>query len=342
MIEEVRIISRAGLSIANVNLGLGSNQIIRERKDAEQSLFAGFISASISMFEELENQNIDEITYHSQKIIIHDTNELFFLGLVNIKVPTKVVERLLQTIARKWEVEFPPTEKLFDITDEMTNRTQKIVKESVEECFWWSKPNYSIENNINLIKDTYKDPSGTFYIRFLPKTYLITAGILWLIAFISSLIFTTTWIGLYTTGAHLTPLYTISTILFMWIGTGIFIEFMDMKKFNLTSYLIVSGIYSIAILPMMMLGGAMYYFIVYDPIISIFRDSHIIVLNIINMSIFYIPFNLSFFGYLLLTGYGSSFTQEMSPRRYLFSYTISVLLALIIATMIGGELRLID
>lgn len=159
----------------------------------------------------------------------------------------------------------------------------------------------------------------------------------------ASFLFTTTFSGLITTGEYDPPIlwYTLLTIISVWLGSGLIIEAIERNKFQFQSYLIISGVYSVALIPMMVLGGQWYFLTIYEPIMDAIVNQPSMLQNIVNTFIFYIPFNVSFFGYLLLTGYGSSFTQSMSGRKYLFYYTMAILLTLTIATMVGKGLPII-
>ena len=142
------------------------NQSPFKDEETDTNLFAGFISAILSISEETQNAEIREIAYKEHNIVFVPTKELVFLGFANTKVPTKEVEELLELISKKWIKKFGDQEHPM-ISDEMTEQMNEIVQSSAQELFWWLKPDYTISNNMKLLKTCYMSPGSTYFVSYL-------------------------------------------------------------------------------------------------------------------------------------------------------------------------------
>ena len=332
MFEEVRMVTRTGLPLANFPLSLSSGK--REKRNArDMSLFAGFITASLSMFQELENENIDEIIYHDYKIVIHTTESVFYLCITSVKVPTSLTLKFLVKLATKMEYFMDFKKGLIEVNDRVLTKVQIIIDHVLEEEFWWAKPDYTLKNNLSLIRDVYGNPSGTFFVSTLPRKFIATGVILWAFVFSFALLVGTafTGIGTYPT---FNPALSVNfaSMIAMWLGTGLCLKLIGHETVNFDGYLILSGIYSISLTPMIFFGSALYQFSIFDPIEEMTVGGPFATLAIV--LIFWIPYNVSFFSYFILNGYSSSFVHFMDPKRYIVAYTSVMLFVLAVLSVL--------
>lgn len=306
----------------------------KETADAAQSLFAGFISASLSMFEELENALISEFVFQSQKIVILETNVHYFLGITEVKVPTNVTFNLLTRIAENWYRKYTTDNTyLVQYTEKEYDEIKQLILRSISETFWWYSPKYTLQNNILLIKDFFTKASEIFYVSALPPIYVLTGMIAWLFPFVLSIILGTTYYGLSTNNAFPSNVFmTLLTIILIWIGTGTVMELIDRENFNLIPYLIVSGIYSLILIPMFIVGSYFYDHFVYTPLLNVLPK------RIVSYFFFWLPYNLSFFLNIVIIGYASSYVQRIKGNKYFFMYLFAAFFMFSITAFFGLDL----
>ncbi len=327
MLEEIRIVTRTGLPLANFPLTISSGNRKIMEKDKDMSLFAGFISASLSMFQELENEAIDEIIYHDYKIVVHGTETLFYLCVTRNKVPTRLTLSFLQRLSERLEYFMDFNSGLIEINNDTMEKARIIIDKVLEEEFWWAKPKYTLKNNLLLIRDAFSDPSATFFVSTLPKVFITTGIFLWLGVFFFSLLVGTTFTGIGTYPVW-TPALSVNlaSIVALWVGTGSVLKILGRDSVNFDGYLIISGVYSLSLIPMIFFGSALYQFQILTPLESLVEGSPFQTFLIV--LIFWIPYNVSFFTYFILNGFSTSFVQFMNPKRYIVVYTSVMLFVL--------------
>ncbi|MDH5402999.1 MAG: hypothetical protein OEY49_10950 [Candidatus Heimdallarchaeota archaeon] len=336
MIEEVRIITKSGINVFSGQINLNSAEIKVSDTDV---LFAGFISAILSVSEELQNADIRQIGYYSKKIVFTPTKNLVFLGFSSAKVPDKDVELLLEKIVEKWMVKFNDEEYVM-VSNEMGEDIIKIIEEAMEEVFWFTHPNYNSENNLKLIKSLFSNPGGSYFVRYLPNKFLLTAGLFFMIPLFLAFI-----LGTYITGfsSNWTNLFDVKSIInttivmiLMVAGPPIIMKLLFKEKFNLQAYLILTGIYSIILSLMVISTSAVWLALVFQPLLNL------VTINIIQFFIviflLFAPINIGFFGFLILSAYGGSFVSEVESKKYYLSYLIGLLLMISMSEIIFGNL----
>lgn len=272
MIQEIRIISENGISLSNVPVSIGNTDRTRKEQDSnERNLYAGMISAILSMSQELENELINEIVYKEHKIYIYPDTGLLFLGISDIKVPNSDIEALLKYTAKQFLSEFTEDDFLM-ASPAMQERAVEIVRHAVDHEFWWANPDFNLENNTLLFKDVLLNPSKTYFVSFLPNIYVITALIPLLLTLGSTYIFGAQFVGLYSDRCidGQSPEFWITSVslLASWLGIGLLMKAMSGSRFSVTNFLIISGIFTLLLIPMIGFLGAVYVENIVLPILN--------------------------------------------------------------------------
>ncbi|MHA2504514.1 MAG: hypothetical protein ACXAE3_16800, partial [Candidatus Kariarchaeaceae archaeon] len=245
MIEEIRIMSRTGANIFSGKINLDASEV--EMADTDV-LFAGFISAILSVSEELQNSDIRELGYQENKIIFTLTDNLIFLGFADTRVPNEDIQTLLDDIIRRWMVEYDDMEYPF-VPDEMRSDVLKLIQDSIRDVFWWAAPSYSLTNNLKYIRTMFTKPGSSYFVQYLPFNFLLT-GLLFFLAttgliYAMGIGFTGFGGGVPIQNADMAFYASLSTLGLFVIGTTILMKAMFRGDFNISTQLTINFLYSV-------------------------------------------------------------------------------------------------
>ncbi|MCY3410201.1 MAG: hypothetical protein INQ03_01065 [Candidatus Heimdallarchaeota archaeon] len=318
MIEEVKILTKTGMSIFSGKVDLDDKKIYTSTEG--HVLFAGFISAIISISEETQESDIRELGYKEHKIIFAPSENLIFLAFANQKVPNKDVDRLLDKIMAKFFETYEDSEYPF-IDEEMAKNLLSIVNEAFLDSFWWLAPTFSVSSNKRLLRNSYTDPASTYYIAYLPNSFLLTALFGFVITLLSTIIFGTEFTG-FSTNAVANPsiMDSIFPLLLIWLGTPVMMKLINWKTFRLNKFLILSGIFLPLLIFMVIFSGNLYVSLLKLVITGLPG----FLVKVIEMIFYLAPLNISFFMFIVITAYAGSFVTEMRNFKYYTTYLLSV------------------
>ena len=321
------------------------------RDESDTNLFAGFISAILSISEETQNAEIREIAYKEHNIVFVPTKELVFLGFANTKVPTKEVEELLELISKNFIEKFGDQEYPM-ISDEMTEQIQEIVQSSAQELFWWLKPDFTFSNNIKLLKSCYTSPGSTYYVSYLPPIYLVTSFIVFFFSLLIAKVAGSFYGGGFETqiGAQ-GILKTFVPLFSLLIGVPILLEIFNRSKFDFVGFLILSGIYFIIIAFLLFFSSDLYYTYIYDKLATMVSSSYNtsthffatdhqkdIPVIIFRSFLEFAPLNVCFFGYIAILAYSGSYVTRINTVKYYLIYLLAQIFMISFGTVIIPEL----
>lgn len=330
MIDEIRISTQDGrdLFVGRINLETGSISTV---EDSTNILFAGFISAILSVSEQVQQNDLKGIIYRNQKLMIETSGNVIFMIFGNEKVPDADLARFLKILMARWKVEFK-NHDFVGISPHDVDRMKAVIEKSLILSFWWMKPGFNIRNVKKYLKNTYSNLSSTYYIQYLPNSFLVFSIFTILITILVSFFVGSTFTGF---GAELatqqpTPIkeFYLSSVAFLmyWTIPPLIIKMVERGKFGYEDYLKISGLLNIYHIILFVFNSRLYYIYIYAPFVTMTNTVEIRLL--LDFLLNGIPINVSFFGFILINGYSTSFSNEINFRRYYLLYIISILLTL--------------
>jgi len=318
MIYEVRIFTQIGSSIYAAEMEIVNGRIVTQPIESP-SLFSSMMSAILSFDAEIRNSQVQEFIYKDNKAVLHFLDEIAFLIYADTKVPNHDLQLFLRELAHRWLKNFEDREYIF-LSSAQMRLISKMVDDTVSEVFWWIESLPTPRNLVHIGYNTLINPNSTYYFRYLSNYYHILSILPPLLV-----IFLAQQFGVVISGfspKQLTnpTLLTVGIpIIVLWIGPGLFLKALFGQPFHLRGYYTISGLMSLYLIPMIILSSSSYSqaIVVISSNFGIFQEFGRIFLLLA-------PVNLTFFGFFLMTGFATSFANEVKQERFFIAYALTM------------------
>ena len=329
MIYEVRIFSRIGSSIYAAEMEIKQGRI-ESRPIESPSLFSSMMSAILSFDSEVQRTQVREFIYENNKAVLHFLDEIAFLIYADNKVKNKDLSDYLLVLSRLWLEHFEDKEYMM-MTSKQLELVNQLVDQALDEVFWWINPYPTPKKLTAMLFNTLIRPNSTYYFRYLSNYYhalsiippLFIIALAWQFSVILS--------GFSPDVAINPSLLSISVpIIVLWLGPGLFLKSIFGDEFHLRGYYTISGLMNFYLVPLIIFSSSMYNNLVnqISASIGLFRQFGIIFLLLA-------PINLVFFGYFVMTGFATSFANDVKQSRFFVAYLLTITFLISVTSVIS-------